>query len=253
MQAIVYIAHGTRHPDGVKEAKAFVDAHRNEITASIQITSFLDFVEPSPLDAIQMCVNQGATNIAIVPIILLAAGHARRDIPELIVKAKRMYPHISFSCSSVFGVNERIVDVLISRMQEQSEIEKTDRILLVARGSSDQRILDDFAQIRQLLSEKVHVATIDVCYLACQQPTFIDGLRQVIANPSGDIFIVPYLLFTGRLMEHIERKVQEIAIGTKRRMFLCNQLGMHERLSQLFLERSLGALHQTNDEVNVFE
>lgn len=253
MEAIVYIAHGTRHPDGVKEAKAFVAAHRNRIGASIQITSFLDFVKPSPLEAIQMCVNRGATKIAIVPIILLAAGHARHDIPELIVKAKRMYPHISFSCSSVFGVNERIIDVLISRMQEQSEIEKTDRILLVARGSSDKRILDDFAQIRKLLLKKVHVASIDICYLACQQPAFVDGLRQVSAYASGNIFIVPYLLFTGRLMEHIERTVAEITIGMQRRMFVCKQLGMHERLSQLFLERSLGVLQRTNDEVNVFE
>lgn len=242
MLAVVYIAHGTKLPAGIEEATSFVAAHKEAVAAQIQIVSFLDFADPSPIKAIDLCVKRGATKIAIVPILLLAAGHAKDDIPRIFVAAKRKYPHITFVHGSAFGVDDRIVDVLVDRIHERAQLTARDRILLVARGSSDAHIKTDVKKIRDLLLEKVQVDAIDVCYLAGQQPTFLDSLQAAGSHPSSKTFVVPYLLFTGKLMHYITDKVTEGNDCRNGNFFLCRHLGLHEQLSDFFLEQTFTIL-----------
>ena len=59
MQAILYVAHGTRVKKGVEEAIQFLEETKKEINISIQETAFLELVAPDILQGIKNCVKRG--------------------------------------------------------------------------------------------------------------------------------------------------------------------------------------------------
>lgn len=235
MQAILYVAHGTRLQAGVEEAKSFIQHHIKQIDIPIQVISFIDLASPLMEDGITQCVQQGATDIAVVPILLLEAGHAKHDLPESIRQAKKRYPQVNFSYGAPFGVCDALIDVMVQRLQEQQAITATDSVLIVARGSSDASICDAFAQITRKLKRKIPTQDVAVCYLAAQNPNLSDGLAAQLKNESAHVFVLPYLLFTGLLMQHLDKKVKEINQPNKNVM-LCNHLGLSEEISQLLIQ-----------------
>ena len=53
---------------------------------------FLEFARPVIAEGIERCVASGARTIAVLPGMLMAAGHAKNDIPSEIHEARRRYP-----------------------------------------------------------------------------------------------------------------------------------------------------------------
>lgn len=243
MQAILYVAHGTRLQAGVDEARDFVAYHMKKVKAPIQVMSFIDLASPSIEEGIESCVKQGATRIAMLPILLLEAGHAKNDLPEAIAQAQIKYPQITFTYGSTYGVHAYMIDTIVERLKEQGPVEKDASILIVARGSSDNQIRNDFASIVELLKKRVDVKQIDVCYLAAQSPNLQEGIDAHIKNTAKTVYIVPYLLFTGLLMQHLEKVVEREQLPHKE-LKLCKQLGRSEAITQLTLERIAEVLDQ---------
>lgn len=236
IQAVLYVAHGSRLKEGVQEAKEFIGKQIERINAPIQLISFIELQHPLVEEGIEKCVLQGATHIVVIPILLLEAGHAKQDLPMAIEQAKRKYPHVTFSYGRPFGVHESIIDTLVERIKEQHDIIEGARILIVGRGSTDTSIRADFKKIKDLLNERINVSSINVCYLAAQNPTLEEGLQKELKSGAKRIFIVPYLLFTGFLMLHLEKKVQEIHVP-EQAIFLCQNIGWNEKISNFFIER----------------
>lgn len=243
IQAILYVAHGTRLQAGVDEAKKFIQKQIEKIDVPIQMISFIELQRPFVKEGIEQCILRGATHIVIIPILLLEAGHAKHDLPQSIELAKKKYPHIAFSYGRPFGVHTSIIDTLVERMEEQQEITSDARVLIVGRGSTDRSIRDDFQQIISLLEKKINVAKINVCYLAAQNPTFEEGLQREIVHGAKNVFIVPYLLFTGLLMLHIEKRVQDIK-SPGQSFIVCNQIGSSKQISTFFVKRVYETLNE---------
>lgn len=238
MQAILYVAHGTRLQAGVDEAKNFVSYHMKRVKAPIQVMSFIDLASPSIDEGIETCALQGATKIAMVPILLLEAGHAKNDLPKAISQAKVKYPNIEFTYGSPFGVHDNMIETIVERLREKGPLDKDSSILIVARGSSDNQIRKDFASIVDCLKKKVDVKQIDVCYLAAQSPNLEEGIANHVKSRAKTVYVLPYLLFTGLLMRHLEDVVNRIQLSQQHQEFrLCKQLGRTKPITKLMLQR----------------
>ncbi|MEI3614060.1 sirohydrochlorin chelatase [Pseudogracilibacillus sp. SO30301A] len=235
IQAVLYVAHGSRLKEGVQEAKEFISKQIDRISAPIQLISFIELQPPLVEAGIEQCVLQGATHIVVVSILLLEAGHAKHDLPMEIERAKRKYPHVTFSYGRPFGVQESIIDTLVDRIEEEHDITEDARVLIVGRGSTDTSIRSDFKNIKELLNERINVSSINVCYIAAQNPTLEEGLQKEVKSGAKCIFIVPYLLFTGLLMLHLEKKVQETQ-APEQTLILCQNIGWNEKISKFFVE-----------------
>ncbi|MBA2876462.1 sirohydrochlorin chelatase [Thermaerobacillus caldiproteolyticus] len=237
MQAVLYVCHGSRIAKACEEAIAFVKRCQANIDISIQETCFIELTEPDIATGIDLCVHKGATRIAVIPVLLLAAGHAKHDIPEEIKKAQQRYPHLDIILGEPFGVHEKMIQIVTERIAEQSVSPDDDAmILLVGRGSSDPDTRRDIATIAQLLQEKTNVPRVDVCFLAAIRPSLQDGLREASRSSYKNIFVVPYLLFTGVLMKTIETKLRSLSSSNKQ-WILCNYLGYHPLLEEIVKEK----------------
>jgi sirohydrochlorin ferrochelatase len=134
-RAILYVGHGTRSKKGAEEAKQFLGRVIARVDAPIQEISFLELTEPYIAEGFGRCVAKGATEITVVPIFLLTAGHIKEDIPEALEPLRVKYPDVSVEVAPAFGVQERIVDA-ISELVKTSigKVDPVDSVLVVGRG-----------------------------------------------------------------------------------------------------------------------
>lgn len=243
MQAVLYIGHGSRSREGVEEAIQFIDQCRRNINLKIQELCFLELAKPSISEGIESCVKKGATRIAVVPILLLTAVHAKKDIPYELEQAKSKYPQIEFIYGSPIGIHPKLIDCLFDRLTERaSENFEDAKILVVGRGSSDPDVKRDLTEIARQFEKKYALPKVHICFLYGASPTFDEALLDLIKGEKKQIYILPYLLFSGLLMNGIKRKIEEANDGSKQ-IILCETLGHHSAVPKILSERIDELLH----------
>ncbi len=237
MQAVLYIGHGSRVTEGREQAVQMIERAIQSIHVPIQEICFLELASPTILEGVKHCVERGATKIAVVPVLLLTATHAKKDIPLEIEKAKKRYPHIQFDYGKPFGVHPKIIDSLMDRVNEKKVDIKADAmVLLVGRGSRDPDVKRDLTKIAQLLHEKHPFKKVNICFLTAAKPSFEEGLQCAKQSKHKQVFVLPYLLFTGILMKGIVKTIQQLN-SEKQQFILCDSLGYHPHLLDVLLER----------------
>ncbi|HWK24609.1 MAG TPA: sirohydrochlorin chelatase [Ureibacillus sp.] len=237
MRAVLYVAHGSRVKAGVEEAKQFIETVKPQIDVEIQEVCFLELASPSIVEGVSACVAKGATEIAIIPILLLTANHAKQDIPLEINKAKELYPNVSFVFGKPFGIHEKLIDSLQERVQQKNTKQNEEiEVLLIGRGSSDESVQYDFQQIADNLQRSCNYAKVNICFLYGKGPSFDSVLEQLQSNREKQVFVVPYILFTGLLKIGIEKKMAQLGFSDDE-VVLCKCLGYDENVRQVLIER----------------
>lgn len=238
MKAILYIGHGTRSKKGADEANAFVKRVIDRIDVAIQEISFLELSEPFIEEGFNRCVERGATEITVVPLFLLAAGHIKQDIPLELARLQAQFPEIQVTVKDPFGVQGRILDAVSDLIKDTAgKLLPEDRLLLVGRGSSDPGILADFSEIIGGIRKRLGLEKVSVCYLAAAEPRLLDGFEAITAGARGRVIVVPYLLFSGLLLAEVHQEVRRRQrLGQK--ILLTGPLSGHREIENIVIERA---------------
>ncbi|WP_077622301.1 sirohydrochlorin chelatase [Sediminibacillus massiliensis] len=237
MEAVLYVSHGSRVEKARSEALAFIDAVQDMIDVPLQQTCFLELSDPDVEQGLAELVKEGATSIAVIPVLLLSAGHYYQDIPEEIDRAKQRYPGVRFHYGRPLGVQDRLVDILVQRMEETGiDLEPDADILLVGRGSRNPETPKDIGLIARKLEERTGL-TVNSCYLAACKPSFDEGLKASLKKGGTQTIVVPYLWFTGLLMQSMQMKINQVQQETDKQMVLCQYLGDHPFMKEALKNR----------------
>ncbi|MBB6450110.1 sirohydrochlorin ferrochelatase/sirohydrochlorin cobaltochelatase [Geomicrobium halophilum] len=250
MQAILYVGHGSRVAEGNEQFKRFIqrveDRHDH-----IQEIAFIELSSPTIMEGVTACVERGADRIAVVPVLLLTAHHANVDIPRELEAAKETFPEVTLSYGRPFGVQEDVIDVAVSRLKdvglpELKEGQERDdcTVLVVGRGSSDGNQPSDVAKAARLIYERVACNNVETCFLAATTPTVEQGLAKVEKLEAPHVYVLPYLLFTGVLMNELGDMLRERVGKTNTRYTLCDFLGSDGGLSGVLARRTDETLRQ---------
>ena len=81
--------------------------------------AYLQFAEPDIMATIKGCVEGGAKKIIVHPFFLSSGMHVTKDIPEMISKARGMYSDVEFVYTEPLGIHEKLVQVVIERIQSE--------------------------------------------------------------------------------------------------------------------------------------
>lgn len=239
MEAILYVGHGSRMKAGVEEAERFIKKLMEKVSVSIQELCFLELSSPNIMQGIERCIQRGATSIAVMPMLLLTAVHAKVDIPNAIDKARSLYPHVQFSYGETLGVHSDIVDALFDRIASQQRSPSSDAtVVIVGRGSSDADVKHDLTQIASMLQQRYAFQNVEVCFLYGAEPSFSEMMSTLETAQVKQAFIVPYLLFTGLLLKGIEKRVAAHRhIRSDQHVILCEALGYHQAVERVAIQR----------------
>jgi sirohydrochlorin ferrochelatase len=231
VKAVLFVGHGSRRSKSNEQFIQFANAVGNDCQACLFRYAFLELATPSIVDEIKVCVEQGATEIVVFPLLLLTAGHAKVDIPNEVAKGKEMFPAVSFRIEKPLGIQEVLISILEKRLLEKQFLpsEKT-LVILVGRGSNDQGAISDFEMVAQLLREKLQFSQVETSYLVGGHISFKDCVQNAQQSNFNKIFILPYLLFTGLLLKEMEEFIAELE---DERFIMCQPIGADQTVVNL--------------------
>jgi sirohydrochlorin cobaltochelatase len=246
MDAVLFVGHGSKDPQGNEEVRKFVDTLALPFANTLKETCFIEFADPDIRQGIERCIKRGATRVALVPIILFAAGHAKLHVPEAIDWAREKYPHITFRYGRPIGMHEGVLEILRSRLaaclKGKNDLQDT-AILLVGRGSSDPDANSDLYKVARLLWEDCGARTVETAFMGVTFPLLEQGLERCLQFGANRVIVLPYFLFTGVLIKRMERIVRAFSLEHKQCTFLLAEyFGFHEKLRDIILDRCHEAL-----------
>ncbi|WP_353855810.1 sirohydrochlorin chelatase [Bacillus sp. Bos-x628] len=235
-QAVLYVGHGSRVKEAQDKAISFMKSCMPLVEADIQEICFLELTKPSIEEGFEACVKKGATHIAIVPLLLLTAMHAKSDIPIEIEKGKQRFPHVQVTYGKPIGVNQDVTKAVVARIEEAGYQGERAQILLIGRGSSDPDVRRDVCGIADDVRNMLPHAEVFPCFITACEPNYRDVLAQLTADHDTPVYIVPYLLFTGILMKEIEREASNVRKRLQN-VHVCRYIGFHPHVKAAYIER----------------
>ncbi|MGO4886984.1 sirohydrochlorin chelatase [Anaerobacillus sp. MEB173] len=248
MNAVLFVGHGSKDPEGNEEIIRFVDMMREKIDAPVIETCFLEFARPTIEEGIKRCVERGASHVALIPMMFFSAGHAKIHIPHEIDHAKEHYPHVKFTYGRPIGVHQQLMTIFIERLSavnvDRFEADERTALLVVGRGSSDPDANSDLFKISRLLSEQFEKEVlVETAFMGVTTPTVEQGIERCLRLGSEKVIIVPYFLFTGVLIKRLERNLVTYQQRYENIEFQMTQyFGFHPGLTDIFLDRVTEAL-----------
>lgn len=243
MKAVLFVGHGSRLEAGNQEVSTFVEKMIPTMHDRLIIeTCFLEFASPTIAQGIDTCVKRGATEVIVIPIILLHAGHSKLHIPAEIEDAKSKYPDVQFTYGQTIGVHPEVLSILTDRLEEvgfdTSKEHPDTAILLIGRGGSDADANSDFYKISRLLWEKLNVKWVESAFMGVTTPLVDEGIERCVKLGAKKIVMLPYFLFTGILMERMANMLSDYQEQYPEQEFvLAEYFGYHPKLQTILKER----------------
>jgi sirohydrochlorin cobaltochelatase len=258
--AVFFVGHGSRDADGTQEFLHLVDLFRAHDPERVVECGFLEFARPMISEGIDRCIARGAKTIAVLPGMLMAAGHAKNDIPSEIHETRRRYPEVAFHYGRHLHLHPNIIELCRMRLEEaeggspltlpspqreEGRPERKDTLLLVVgRGSSDPDANGDVCKLARMLGEGMGYGWSAACYIGVTTPLLPAALERCRRMGFARIIVFPFFLFTGVLEKRIRRQTLEFAQTHPDTEFLCaGYLDAHPLLLSAFVERAEEAIN----------
>lgn len=116
MKALLLVAHGSRLTTSNDAIKQLSIKLRDRLSASDFLAleyAFLELTKPSIPQSIAKLVEQGATELVVMPYFLAPGTHVMDDIPRLIAEAELKYLEVSFKVMPYLGGAEGMLDLIL--------------------------------------------------------------------------------------------------------------------------------------------
>ncbi len=247
MDAVLFVGHGSKDPEGNQEVRQFIEGIAPELDVPIVETCFLEFERPGMMQGMEACIKRGATRIAIIPMMLFSAGHAKIHIPAAIDEMKAKYPQVAFIYGRPIGIHDQVLHILRSRLDEigvnTSEQHRDTALLIVGRGSSDPDANSDLFKMARLLWERLQVKWVETSFIGVTAPLVEEGVDRCLRLGARQVVILPYFLFTGVLIKRMERMLEDLRGQHPDVTFAMTEyFGFHPFLRHVFADRVKEAL-----------
>lgn len=247
--ALLIAAHGSRDAGGVEEFWALADAWQRLRPDRLQAAGFLEFAQPTIGEAIDELAGQGVGRIAVVPAMLMAAGHVKNDVPSELHEGRIRHPGVSLHMARPLDIHPALLELCHVRYREalagRADVPAAQTLLVVVgRGTSDPDANANIARVSRFLWEAYGVGWAGVAYAGLAAPGVDEGLTVCSRLGFARIVVQPYLLFDGVLRKRIVEAAARLAAADPGvEIVTTSHLGVHPLLLQAFEDRAHEALH----------
>lgn len=116
-RAILLVDHGSRRAEANELLEEVAECVRQRVPDQVVAIAHMELAEPDIGTGIDACVGAGATKIVVHPYFLGPGNHTSQDIPQLVRSAAARYPGVDIAISPPLGLHERIVEVILERVE----------------------------------------------------------------------------------------------------------------------------------------
>lgn len=234
--ALVIVGHGSSDEVGAQEFRAFTERVGKRLEArDIAVSGGFIELSPPPLtDAVRVLFGRGHRRIGAVPLMLVAAGHAKGDIPAALARERDRHTGLTVAYGRPLGPHPGVLALLRERL---AGLEGS-TVLLVGRGSTDPDANAEVAKVARLLAETSEVNGVEYAFISLTPPGVPQGLERCAMLGARRVAVLPYFLFPGVLPDRVKSQAMAWAAGNPSVEVRCAPvLGDTEALADLVIER----------------
>ena len=247
---LLLAAHGTRDPPAWRASRPsparVADLARRD---GIEVAGgFIELSEPPLRDAVAALAGT-SPRIVAVPLMLVAAGHAKGDIPAALAREQARHPGVSFTYARPLGPHPALIELLDTRIAGIGRRRAARRCCVVGRGSTDPDANADVVKTARLLWEGRDYPLAETAFVSLARPDVAEGLERCRARSgrwrtrAGRIVVARYFLFPGVLPDRVtEQAAQYAAAHPELDIAVADVLGDCDQIAALVLERYREAL-----------
>jgi sirohydrochlorin cobaltochelatase len=253
---LLLVGHGTRDSRGLGEFQTIARQVAELADGFLVEACYLELAEPSIATAMQRLLERGVRRVTVAPLLLFAAGHAKKDIPGAVEAAraeggrrKAEGGRKEFGASEVaekddlvidyvgaLECHEKIVELSARRYEEalaeRATVDPAETLLiLVGRGSSDAEAIAAMKRFAELRARRTPVGKAEVCFVAVAKPMLDEMLERAARSDFRLIVVQPHLLFAGEVLEEISG--QGLVVSGQERGFGVQGSGLAKRNREL--------------------
>lgn len=244
--AVLLVGHGTTDAAGIAEIAELTALVAKALPSYDVEICFLEHAEPTIAEGFARLIERGAQRVTVVPLLLFAAGHARRDIPLAVERARSAYPGREILLAPHLGCHAALVELSAQRFDEALAADSRSvhaatpaetLLVLVGRGSYEPDANAEMAAFARLRFERRPVGWYEVCYLSMAEPRLDRAFALVSTLPFRRVVVQPHLLFRGALFDRLQAGVQERELRDEQCWMATGHLGPHELLVEAIRDR----------------
>ncbi|MEU5881322.1 sirohydrochlorin chelatase [Spirillospora sp. NPDC047279] len=215
---LLVVGHGTRDEAGVAEFGAFVRRLAGRLPVEVA-GGFIELSPPPLTDAVAELYAAGHRRVAAVPLMLVAAGHGKGDVPGAMARELVRHPGLSYVYGRPLGPHPVLLDLLDERLRAAlpeaagapGPAEPTG-VLLVGRGSSDPDANAEVHKVARLFWEGRGASgpeqgpglmAVEPAFVSLAGPDVPAGLERLRRLGARRIVVLPYFLFPGVLPDRV--------------------------------------------------
>ncbi|MGI8753704.1 MAG: sirohydrochlorin chelatase [Acidimicrobiales bacterium] len=234
------VGHGSRSRLGATQMHRIADLVAAARPGTIIELGFLEMSDPPAARALDDLVARGCRQIVVLPLLLLGAGHAKSDVPAVVVEGRRRHPAIAITYGSPLGVTGELVAIAGANLTAAggpTGAEGPLPLLVVGRGTSDPDANAEATRAARLVAEWHGSTLLHVGFTGMTWPSVPDALEQMAVLTAGPFSVFFWFLCHGRLIERARHQIAAFSAESGRRVVDAGYLGPDAALVSPILTR----------------
>ncbi len=241
MVGLVLAFHGTRDVEGNSACEQLFSVLARQLADKFKVErGYLEFNQPTIGEAIDSLASRGLVEITVIPVILLEAGHSKKDIPAIIREGAERHSKVRFKYARAFELHDQVVtscESVIAAVRAQNFSQGLPSLIVVGRGTNEKAANDKVHELALKLSspdyEKVMVA-----FAAVEKPTLLESLKELSAEGARFIIVMPFFLFTGLLVKRMIAQSAQFAEESGLSVVVAEPIGSCKGIATLLIEKA---------------
>ncbi len=205
MGALLLVGHGTTSPAGVNQFDELVHLVRATHPGDQVEGGFLELASPPIQVAAARLAGAGHAVVDVVPLVLVAAGHSKGDIPAALARERECHPGLALRYARPLGPHPDLLADLADRLRAvvEEELWPSTAVILVGRGATDPDANAEVAKTSRLLFEGRGIGTVETSFVSLAEPGVVAALDRTSRLGFDRVVVLPYFLFAGVLPDRI--------------------------------------------------
>ncbi|MEK9971276.1 MAG: sirohydrochlorin chelatase [Ferrovibrio sp.] len=251
---VMLCGHGSRDEQAVAEFTALAAHMKRRLPQYDVDFGFLEFATPIIRDGLDRLRAQGNRRILALPGMLMAAGHAKNDIPSVLNRYQAEHDDVTIHYGRDLGIDLKMLRAAGDRIQQALDaagdgIARHETCLVVVgRGTSDPDANSNIAKVMRMLWEGFGFGWGETAYSGVTFPLVQPSLEHVARLGYRRVIVFPYFLFTGILVDRIYAATDQVAARNPQIEFVkAGYLNDHPLVLEVFEDRLHEILSGTNN------
>ena len=196
---------------------------------------YLEMSDPPAGVALDRLVARGVKRITILPMMLLAAGHSKSDVPAVVLEARRRYPQIPVVYGRPFGVDHALCAIAHDNIAQVGGTGLP--LLVIARGTSDPDANGEACRASRLLAEFQKAPFVVTGFSGVTGPRVPEALDMCARLGATKLTVFSWFICNGKLVQRILNDERAFAAERGIEIVDAGYFGPDPRLVPVILER----------------